>query len=213
MARINFKRLKQQVAQQAGPRITTVVDRVLDRKYERSRKIFLDSIRNHPISQELEAGPEAENNSKTLGNVKNGGNLFSFFGFPEGSVPIELLMDYLEDKENVKRNPTKRTRGKKEITYSSSVDLPDIRTLESLTSKGEPAHITDKYSNQGWIYGVRRQHPGYPRYIYDVVERFKKSRSGTAVQLEGIVRQGSFFARSEYLSKEIRDFRKNLNKR
>jgi len=203
MATINFKRIRQQVAQQAGPRIAKITDKILDNRYERAREKLLIEIGEDPISQELTAGPNAANFSGTLSRE---GNLFSFFGFPIGADPVRKLLEYLD--QTIKKGPSKRIRGRKDLTFRSYVTIPSLDDIEDSAAN----KITDQYSNEGWIKGVRQGQAGYGQYIFDVIRQFRTSRSTTGLQLDGIVQQGSMYPQSAYLSSQITNFKRKLKK-
>ena len=55
---------------------------------------FLQDFNSHPVTKEIEAGPNSSNISGTLGGT---GNLFTYIGFSSGSKPIEPLRKTLEE--------------------------------------------------------------------------------------------------------------------
>lgn len=208
MATINFKVIRQQTAKQAHKTIVSRADRALNNKFEKNKENFLREIEDDQVSQELAAGNSAPNLSLTLGG---NGNLFSFLGFSEGDAPIENLINYL--RSAIRKTESKIASVGTDITIRSSVIIPSAEELESLNGPGEPAHITDDYPNSGWIRAVRRGQGGYTRYLYDVIREFRTSRSGTAIQIKGLVRQGSMLPKTSFFTKQVANFRKNLNKR
>lgn len=203
--KINFKVIRNQTAKQAGSAIEKRADEQLNKKYLKAREIFFKELLEDDISKELMAGNEAPNYSKTMSRE---GNLFSFFGFEEGSEPVKKLIEYLE--ERIYQTPSKIVRGRKNITVRGGVEYPSLETIED----ADIGEITGDYESRGWIYGVRRGHPNYGRYIFEIIEELRSdaSRSGTGLQLKGTVQGGSFYPRNTYISQQIQNFRRNLNK-
>lgn len=68
-------------------------EKVLQIKFEFLKNKMIDEFLNHPISQEIMAGPSSSNSSGSLGGY---GNLFSFIGFEDGDEPIKPILEKLQ---------------------------------------------------------------------------------------------------------------------
>jgi hypothetical protein len=83
----------------AAPRLLVAeLRKETSRAFLSIRNQMIAEFLSHPITQEIQAGPDAPNISGTL----NGrGNLFSFIGFDSGDDPIEPILKALESSEIV----------------------------------------------------------------------------------------------------------------
>ena len=71
---------------------------IVEEYVERSKEEMVQEYLNHPVTKEIDNGPEASNISSTLGGE---GNLFSYIGFEEGSEPTESVKEILENSVKV----------------------------------------------------------------------------------------------------------------
>jgi hypothetical protein len=71
---------------------------IVQDRFNKIKNELIQEFLNHPVTQEIKAGPNTTNISGTL-NGK--GNLFSFIGFYEGDDPIQ---DILNNSEAFKNN-------------------------------------------------------------------------------------------------------------
>ena len=67
--------------------------KALEVKFELLKNKMIDEFLNHPISQEIMAGPNSSNSSGSLGGY---GNLFSFIGFEDSDEPIKPILEKLQ---------------------------------------------------------------------------------------------------------------------
>ena len=83
----NIVRVNQIVKKIANSRsVERKVSSIVYKNFERERKRVINEFENHPVTRELEMGPDAYNVSGTTHGV---GNLYSFIGFPRGANPVE----------------------------------------------------------------------------------------------------------------------------
>jgi len=73
--------------------ISQKVKILVDEYIAKNTEQMVNEFENHPVTKEIESGPEATNITNTLGGA---GNLFSYIGFEEGSNPIEVIKDILK---------------------------------------------------------------------------------------------------------------------
>jgi hypothetical protein len=152
---------------------------------------------NHPVTKEIDNGPEASNISSTLGGQ---GNLFSYIGFEEGSEPTESVKEILENSVKVSARPEISVNGKN-IKINFPVSGPTISEIESET----PMPFE---GGKSWVSGVEKGISGFSYYVFR--KFIKNSRSSTGIQAEPQVRTGSFKP-SPYLSVILKKFYSKIN--
>lgn len=161
------------------------------------RQEVLNDFENHPVTKEIEAGPDAENISATLNGI---GNLSSYIGFSQNETPIEPVKNILKTikiDSRVKKNNTFDG-----ISFDFNVIAPSIDEIESVGKLPfEPG--------QSWIKGIENGISGFGAYIY--AKMFKKSRSGKAIQSQSSFRQGAFRP-VKYLSSIMEKFYSKIKK-
>ena len=59
---------------------------IVYKNFERERRRVVNEFESHPVTKELEMGPDAYNVSGTTNGI---GNLYSFIGFPQGANPVD----------------------------------------------------------------------------------------------------------------------------
>jgi len=156
-----------------------------------NKQELIQQFNEHPVTKEIEAGPDASNQSGTLGNR---GNLFSFIGFPEGSNPIEPVRNLLQKIEL--SSAKGRTSGS---TVQFKVNMPDQNEFESISKMPWE-------SGRSWLYDIERAISGLGQYLFG---QFKNSRSGTGMQLEKNVTSNTFTP-VKYFGTMLENFAKKL---
>ncbi len=160
-------------------------------KYESSKQDFFSKFENHPVTQEIESGPEANNSSRTLNGV---GNLFSYIGFDKNSDPISTLREILDKSFNFKK--TKIKNGKRfTINYPT---LDEIKANTPMSWEG----------GNSWVVGIERGISGFSNYMY---KKFGGGRSGQGLQSENRIRGGGF-KKTKYMTDLINQFVKQISK-
>lgn len=174
---------------------TTLKDHV-----EQSRKVAEQQFDNHPVTKEIEAGPEASNSSGLLGGVR--GNLFSFIGFVAGTKPTMPLKELFKRAAEVSK-PQKKIK-KNSIDYFFRVRIASFADFEKLA----PAPFGLGFS---WIRGIEFTGiSGLGSYIFrNTLNRSVRSRSGTGIQSENIIR-GAIFTTTPYVSAILTQMNKNI---
>ena len=129
MGAVNTRLLRMQIAQRGGEKIASRANAAIREKFNDKKDILLKEFDEHPITQELEGGPEYAGPSVV--QTEHGGNLYGFLGFDEGERPTEVVREILE--KQIKLDTSK----KRTITVESSgrilVEIPvSIPTLQEI---------------------------------------------------------------------------------
>ena len=178
-------------------------NKVREQVYRKSTEIFetkkqqmLRDFENHPVTKEIERGPEAPNMSNTIFGP---GNLYSFIGFRDGDNPIDPVYQLLHVGTRLsKTRPTTRKIGNR-VYMGFRVITPTIRELSSVSKMPwEPG---------SWLIKVERGISGLGLYIYE--KYIKSSRSGTGIQADGKVRTGGYKP-TKYMSAILSTFKRNF---
>jgi len=160
---------------------------------ENSKQLFLDEVRNHPVSMEIDDGPSDDNITNTLAGVD--GNLFSFIGFHISDSPIDNLIEVLSSKIFLKggRAGTKRFRNGN-VNFRFRVTIPGVKDLDKEGSLAFP----DGWRPGSWVDGIERGISGLPSFIFKQ-QGFKDSRSLVGLQAKTGYKKGAapFILRSE----------------
>jgi hypothetical protein len=179
--------------------------RIKDKAYEiaikrvrRAKSQAVSKFNKHPVTQEIEEGPNAFNKSRT---IVGRGNLFSFIGFFEGSRPTNIVREYLESSSRVYRN-SKFVNSVASQSFNFRVELPSLDKIKRFTP-------LPWESGRSWVVGIERGISGIGNYMYG---RFSDSRSGSAIQSKS---DGGFglFKKTRYMSEIIAEFRAKVTGR
>jgi hypothetical protein len=136
---------------------------IVQAEVEKEKILFRADFESHPVTQELEGGENASNNSGTLGGY---GNLFSFLGFNRGTNPTSPVKSLIQSIR-IDRNVQTSMKG-----FKIKVIIP---------SKEEFAAITPMpwEGGRSWLLDMERGISGLGAYLYG---RFNSSRSGGGIQ-------------------------------
>ena len=91
--RINRAGLDRELGRQVGPILKREGRKKLMRVVNEVHRKLMSEFENHPVTQEIEAGPGTSNISGTLNGY---GDLFSYIGFDAGDNPIMAIKIILE---------------------------------------------------------------------------------------------------------------------
>lgn len=184
-----------------------------DRRLESLKNKLIEEVRNHPVSQELQEGPYAENSIAIISSADEVGNLFSAIGFDSTAQPVESLVDFLDQFITKIDSPqTKISSNNLTIYYNWGVNVPNNSDFDSEESLGVP----EGYQSESWVSIVENGGLiGMNSYLYDSSRDFPTSRSGPAIQAK--TRSGSLanigtrhFVRNPYMSPLLKNFAKRL---
>jgi hypothetical protein len=135
-------------------------------------------LNEHPISQEIQAGPYAQNTSGTLGE----GNLFSFIGFQHGSKPVTTLTAFLAASIKLNRGVKTKALSKKRVRVTGTIKLPSPQAIGAVTGMPwEPG--------KSWVVSIETGISGFSHYMSKVSGA---SRSGGGFQVKGKIRTTNF---------------------
>lgn len=154
---------------------------------------YISEIQNHSISQEISAGSNSDNISRTLDGE---GNLFSFIGFESSDKPIEKL------KNIIKNNTFIKFKSSKDGIFNFSVFTPSPNEIYSET----PMPFE---GGKSWVKGIEKGISGFSNYLYGLI--FPQSRSGRAIQTENKIRKSNFKPTS-YFTSLYNNFLNNFKK-
>ena len=163
---------------------------------QQARKDFLREFDEHPITNEIEAGPDASNSSGTLSGY---GNLFSFIGFSKGDSPVAQLRSYL--RSSIRASNLKKERGARTKAYFT-ISKPEMKTITAVTPMPWEA-------GRSWVRSIERGISGFGYYMNTMTRRF--SRSGAGIQVDNRLRSGGYVPR-KYMSQMLRNLDRNLRK-
>lgn len=171
--------------------------RKAERLLEKAKKDLINNFKNHPVTREIEAGPNSSNSSGTLGGY---GNLFSYIGFAAGANPTHTVLAALQDGVEMEKRAVEKKIGKF-VEFVFNVKIPTLNVLSSLTPMPWE-------SGRSWLYGIEKGISGFSSYMYGR----SGGRSGGAIQARNKIRGGGF-RNTPYISKILKDFKTNLKKR
>lgn len=190
MASINMRGLQKEVARQYSLKFKRQVEKQLMAEIEKSKKEMMREFNDHSVTKDIEAGPSAS-------NVPGGGSLFALIGFNAGDNPVDRLRAFL--LSSVSARITKVSRS--EISFSLFVSVPSRQEMDIISPLPWAA-------GRSWIDEVERGVSGLGKFL---TTNSQASRSGTAVQVDGSIRQSSLGARP-YMNQIIKNFIQNLTK-
>jgi len=169
---------------------------VVEQYVEKNKQQMISEFNSHPVTKEIENGPEASNISNTLDGQ---GNLFSYIGFDDNSNPTEIVREMLNDTR-LENKPKISTSGLN-IKINFPVIGPRMNEIEAAT----PMPFE---GGRSWVRGIEKGISGFSYYIFR--KFIQASRSGTGVQTEGQIRTGSFKPTS-YLKNILSKFYFKMN--
>jgi hypothetical protein len=178
--------IRQRVYAEAAKRIHAAV--------KRAHQQMLQEFESHPVTQEIDSGPNGYNQSGTLGGY---GNLFSFIGFEEGMDPVSPIRFLLKKALQIK----KIDKNQQNIIMEFLVELPSKEDIFQATPMPWA-------SGRSWAEGIEKGISGLGMYLN--VESFG-SRSGEGVQSKNKVRSGGF-RNTQYLSNILNNLQKEIRK-
>jgi hypothetical protein len=170
--------------------VKKIVRDIVQREVEKEKSLFRTNFESHPVTQELDAGENASNNSGTLGGY---GNLFSFLGFNRGSnptAPVKSLIQKIALDRNVQ---TAKAGFKIKIIIPSKEEFAAVARLPW-------------ESGRSWLLDIERGISGLGAYLFG---RFEASRSGSGIQSK-FNYSGRRFQNVKYFSEMYSKFLKRL---
>jgi len=145
---------------------------------------------SHPVTMEIEAGPNGRNMSNTLVGANERANLFGFIGFESGDNPIQIIKMYLAKNIRVRKIRTSKAK----IIIDFSISIPSLEEVYELSPMPWAPGLS-------WAEGIERGIPGLGQYL---VGTAPKGRSGGGIQTKVMLNAGSFKS-VKYISKILQD--------
>jgi hypothetical protein len=169
MAKINIKGLNAEIAAKGYKVFKPAAEQRIRNALVKETNKLLGDFESHPVTQEIEGGPDAGNKSGTLGGY---GNLFSFIGFEAGSDPVSPIRSLLARSIKIKSFRKKRNV----LGFVLKFTVPTIEEINSVSPM--------PWSTESWAEAVERGMSGLGQYLYSDSKSYNVSRSGPAVQLD-----------------------------
>jgi hypothetical protein len=177
---VNVRLLKQTIAEQAGEKIASRANQAIKLNFNTQKEKLLNDFDNHPVTQELEAGPDVEHSE--FFHTDKGGNLFSLIGFDRDKTPTKKLRQILD------KGITIDTSAKK-VTVAPDGRLKVVVPISIITlQEVYDATASNKETQVPWNKGrsfvqmIQRGITGFGSYVAGMFESPKPSRSGGGVQ-------------------------------
>lgn len=162
--------------------------------FDSSKTQLLREFRGHPVTREIAGGISAQNISGTLGGY---GNLFTFIGFLQGSMPVAEVESLLE---TIRLGKIKRAQPKKNsVSVDVGIEMPTKTAFYSAT----PLPFG---GGKSWLYGIESGISGFGSYMY---KKWRTSRSGEGIQTKKQIRSGGF-KNTSYFSSMLVAFTKRI---
>jgi hypothetical protein len=202
----NIVRVDQIVKKIANSRsVEAKVSKIVYKNFEREKRKVIDEFENHPVTRELELGPDAPNISGTTHGV---GNLYSFIGFPQGTSPIDPVRRLMSGIK-ISRKPSKTIISRRKIEKVYKVYSPGMSDLQDATPMPWESGLS-------WIRGVERGISGFGHFMATNTPgaegfNFSGSRSGGGVEVKRTLTTMGFKP-VKYLSLILGNFRRRLGK-
>lgn len=169
MAKVNMRGLKAEIAAKGHKIFKPVAEQRVKRVLDKERQKLLDDFEEHPVTQEVDAGPTAGNRTNTLGGY---GNLYSFIGFESGSDPISPIRSLLAKSITIKS--FRRKRGT--LGFSLRFTVPTAEQIAAVSPM--------PWSTESWSEAIERGISGIGQYLYSDSKNYTSSRSGPAIQID-----------------------------
>lgn len=157
--------------------------------FEKIKREMLEEFLAHPVSIEIQNGPDALNSSGTLDGY---GNLFSFIGFNNNESPLDPIIEII--------NSTRIERGQDTVSgFLMRIFLPSKDDIFSVTPMPWA-------SGRSWAEGIERGISGFGRYLNTESD---SSRSGAGIESQSVIRGGKF-KNTPYISALISKYTKKF---
>lgn len=193
-AKINFKQLKEEIANSYQEALKKEAVIFAEEILKENLDQYITEIEDHPVSKELNEGPDGENISATLNGKEN---LFAFIGFDSEDKPVEDLVDLIRKNTFLDKKSTFDT---KTFQLKFNVFTPSLDEIKTAT----PLPFE---RGRSWVKGVEDGISGFGYYVYGLL--FPTSRSGRGIQSKNKVRTTAYKP-VKYMTELYNNFIKNL---
>ena len=191
---INRTSLRKAIHRQASKELRKHAQIHIRRQVEKAKALMLAEFDSHPITREIEGGPNTTNSSGTLGGV---GNLFSFIGFDSGDKPTRPVRKLLESSTKL---ISVNSRKSGNLFFDVVIDIPSREE----NSQASPLPWA---AARSWVIGAEQGLSGLGQYVVTP----GAGLSGSGLQITGKIRSGKF-KNSKYVSEILNHLQSNLIK-
>lgn len=182
---VNYRNLRMELDRQAPEAIYRKVKPLMEAEFADRKGMLLAEFEAHPVTRELNAGPNA---TSDIINTSRGGNLFSLLGFGSSEKPTEAVRQVLEEDLRLNTSQISREVRANTIVFKIPVRMPSLGDFHKKVAKLSPLQWTSRAFTDMMERGIT----GLPQYLFDSLRNFGgASRSGTAIQVPHKVRNGS----------------------
>ena len=193
-AKINFNQVRSEVASSYEETLKKEGIIFAQEILQKNLDKYINEIKNHPVSKELDGGPDSENVSDTLNGKEN---LFAFIGFDNEDKPVDDLTELIRQNTSLDK---RSIFDKKSSQLKFNIFTPSIEEIKSAT----PLPFE---RGRSWVKGVEDGISGFGYYVYGML--FPSSRSGRGIQSKNKVRSAAYKP-VRYMSELYNNFIKNL---
>ncbi|NJO59164.1 MAG: hypothetical protein HC836_12755 [Richelia sp. RM2_1_2] len=194
MASFNVNQVIKKVAE--APKTRRSAEAAQRREFNIQKSIMLQDFDNHPVTQELK---NYNNNPDAGSNFTNRGNLFSFFGFPAGSDPTNIIGKILNNNTSIQFNNKVITKTKIRFNFKISFPIEQIRAATPLP-----------FSTRSWVSAIEKGLSNFSHYVFSSkFEKSNKSRSKRGIQSK-TVRLGGSMKPISYLTEIFNNFKNSF---
>lgn len=187
---LNTRLLRIEIVNKGDRTIRPAIERAVKLDFKVKKEQFIDEFNAHPVTQELEAGPEAL--SSVLSIAATGGNLFSLLGFFKEQRPVTALRSYLTKSVKVGETRRGKLQGDR-IVFETPVTVPTQEDVDAAMAANDQTVL--EWTDRPFTSLIARGITGLPSYLFNLTknnkESFAASRSGPAVETTQPVRTGS----------------------
>ena len=187
---INEKELDKQIGN--SKRFQQEARNLVNNQLNKAKANMIQEFNAHPVTQELEAGPDGQNMSGTLGGY---GNLFSFMGFRSSDNPTKAVRAFLQSFVKIKKETAKGS-----LTRDFIIDAPTISDFGFARMPWE--------SGNSWVKSIET---GMSSFSYYMHKAYQASRAGIGMQIDNKLHSTSSMPK-RYMSLILENFRKRLTK-
>lgn len=192
--KIDYKQIKKEISNSYKKTIEREGFNLAKKILEENKYKYIESIEKHPVSKELNEGPEGENLSDTLGGKEN---LFAFIGFDSNRRPVSELTNFIKDNTSLDR---KAIFDEQKFELKFNINTPSLEEIKEVTPLPFEGGVS-------WVKGIEDGISGFGYYIYG--KFFKNSRSRKGIQSKNKVRALAYRP-VKYMSELYNQFIKSL---
>jgi len=204
----NIKNISRKIGN--SKKLDREMEKVASRITRQEKEKMIERFVSHPVSKEISNGASATNSSGTL--MGGYGNLYTFIGFPAGRRPIQDIVSLIQRRTFLVPKSGRKTRSKNPNAVSRSYAINYIDETE-IHSYGEARM---PWESGSWIRGIEEGISSFSSYIHKAFEG-GRSKKGVQAKKGGQsggdnqnIRAGTFIPAQGYVTKIIRDFKKNV---